>query len=104
MGDADDDVFGGDNVVGLNGVLRVPDVVDALHDDEVLDSGLGYDIAIEAGEGAGACDVVEDTVASDALVENAEFGGLLVGLETTGEDVWPAGVGVAGAEGAVGDA
>ncbi len=73
------------------------DVVDAFHDDEVLDPGLGEDVAVEAGKSGGAGSVVKDAVAADAFVENAEVGGLLVGQETSGEDVWPAGVGVASA-------
>ena len=104
LAEADDEVVGGDDVVGLGGVGGVADVVDALHDDEVLDAGLGEDVAVEAGEGGGAGGVVEDAVAADAFVEDAEVGGLLVGLEAAGEDVGPAGVGVAGAVGAVGDA
>ena len=43
------------------------DVVDAFHDDEVLDAGLGEDVAVEAGEGGGAGGVVEDPVAADAF-------------------------------------
>ncbi len=80
------------------------DVVDAFENDEVFDAGLGEHIAVEAGERAGAGVVVEDAVAADALVEDAESGGLVVGLQAAGEDVGPAGVGVAGAESAVGDA
>ncbi len=104
LAEAGDEVFGGDDVVGLVGVGGVADVVDAFHDDEVLDAGLGEDVAVEAGEGGGAGGVVEDAVAADALVEDAEVCGLLVGEEAVGEDVGPAGVGVAGAVGAVGDA
>ena len=47
---------------------------------------------------------MEDAIAADALIEDAEVCGLFVGEETVGEDVGPAGVGVAGAVGAVGDA
>ena len=47
---------------------------------------------------------MEDAVAADALVEDAEVRGLLVGEEAVSEDVGPAGVGVAGAMGSVGDA
>ncbi len=102
--EADDEVFGGDDVVGLDGVLCVADVVDAFEQDEVFDAGLGEDVAVEAGEGAGAGGIVQDAVTTDALVEDAEVGGLLVGLEASGEDVGPAGVGVASAVGTVGDA
>ena len=80
------------------------DVVDAFHDDEVLDACLGEDVAVEAGQCGGAGGVVEDAVASDAFIEDGEVGGLLVGLEAACEDVGPAGVGVAGAVGSVGDA
>ena len=80
------------------------DVVDAFEDDEVLDAGLGEDVAVEAGERVGPVAVVEDAVAADAFVEDAEVGGLLVGLQAAGEDVGPAGVVVGGAVGAVGDA
>jgi len=104
LAESGDEVFGGDDVVGFGGVGGVADVVDALHDDEVLDAGLGEDVAVEAGEGGGSGVVVEDAVAADAFVEDAEVGGFLVGLEAAGEDVGPAGVGVAGAVGAVGDA
>ena len=104
LGEACDEVVRGDDVVGFVGVGGVADVVDALHDDEVLDAGLGDDVAVEAGEGGGAGGVVENAVSAYALVEHAEMCGLLVGLEAAGEDVGPAGVGVAGAEGAVGDA
>ena len=41
LAEAGDEVFGGDDVVGFVGVGGVADVVDALHDDEVLDAGLG---------------------------------------------------------------
>ena len=70
----------------------------------IFDASLSDDVAVEASEGGGAGGVVEDAVAADAFVEDAELAGLFVGLEATGEDVGPAGVGVAGAEGAVGDA
>ena len=103
LGVAGDEVFGRDDVVGFVGVGGVADVVDAFEDDDVADAGLGDDIAIEAGEGGWAGDVVEDAVAADALVENAKAGGLFVGLEAAGENVGPAGVGVLGGEGAVGD-
>lgn len=104
LAEADDEVLGGDDVVWRSGVGGVADVVDALKDDDVFDAGLGDYVAIEACEGVGAGDVVEDAIAADALVEYAEFVGLLVGLEAAGENVGPAGVGVAGAESAVGDA
>ena len=104
LAEAGDEFFGGNDVVGFGGIGGVADVVDAFHDNEVLDAGLGEDVAVEAGEGGGAGGVVEDTVAADALVEDAEIFCLLVGLEAGGEDVGPAGVGVAGAVGAVGDA
>ncbi len=104
LAEAGDEVVGGDDVVGFGGIGGVADVVDAFEDDEVLDAGLGEDVAVEAGEGGGAGGVVQDAVAADAFVEDAEVGGLLVGLEAAGEDVGPAGVGVAGAVGAVGDA
>ena len=104
LAEAGDEFFGGNDVVGFGGIGGVADVVDALHDDEVLDAGLGQDVAVEAGEGGGAGVVVENAVAADALVEDAEICGLLVGLEAAGEDVGPAGVGVAGAVGSVGDA
>ncbi len=51
------------------------------------------------GESRGAGGVVEDAVAADAFVEDAEVVSLLVGLEAAGENVGPAGVGVAGAVG-----
>ena len=104
LAEAGDEVFGGDGIVGMGGARGVADVVDAFEDDEVLDASLGEDVAVEAGEGAGAGLVVQDAVAADAFVEDAELCGLLVGLEAAGEDVGPAGVGVAGAERAVGDA
>jgi hypothetical protein len=104
LAETGDEVFGGDYVVGLVGVSGVADVVDAFHDDEVLDSGLGEDVAVEAGEGGGASGVVKDAIAADAFVEDGEIGGLLIGLEATGEDVGPARVGVAGAECSIGDA
>ena len=72
LAEAGDEVVGGDDVVGLGGVGGVADVVDAFHDDEVLDAGLGEDVAVEAGEGGGAGGVVEDAVAADAFVEDAE--------------------------------
>ena len=80
MAEADDEVFGGHDVVGVDGVLGVADVVDAFEDDEVLDAGLGEDVAVEAGEGVWAGDVVQDAVAADALVEDSEFSGLFVCL------------------------
>ena len=80
------------------------DVVDALHDDEVLHAGLAEDVAVEAGERAGASDVVQYAVAADAFVDDGEVGGLLVGLQAAGEHVRPAGVGVRVLSGAVGDA
>lgn len=104
LAEADDEVFGGDDVVGFGGVGGVADVVDALHDDEVLDARLGEDVAVKTGEGGGAGGVVENAVAADAFVEDAEVFGLLVGQEAVGEDVGPAGVGVAGTVGAVSDA
>ena len=104
LAEADDEVFRGDDIVGLDGVLCVADVVDAFEQDEVFDASLGDDVAVEASKGAGAGGVVQDAVAADALVEDGEVGGVLVGLEAAGEDVGPAGVGVAGAVGAVGDA
>jgi len=104
LSEADDEVFGGDDVVGLVEVGGVADVVDALHDDQVLDASLGEDVAVEASEGGGAGCVMEDAVAADAFVEDAEVCGLLVGLKAAGEDVGPTGVGVAGAVSAVGDA
>ena len=104
LSQADDEVFGGDDVVGLVEVGGVADVVDALHDDQVLDAGLGEDVAVEAGEGGGAGGVMEDAVAANSFVEDAEVRGLLVGLKAAGENVGPAGVGVAGAVSAVGDA
>ncbi len=79
-------------------------VVDALQDDEVLDAGLSEDVAIEAGERIGAGSIVQNAVAADALVEDAEVCGLLVSLQAAGEHVGPARVGVAGAVRAVGDA
>lgn len=104
LAEAGDDIRGGDDIVGRFGVGSVADVVDALHDDEVFDAGLGDDVAVEAGERARAGGVVEDAVAADAFVEDGEVCGLLVGLEAAGEDVGPAGVGAGGAMGAVGDA
>jgi hypothetical protein len=104
LAEACDEVVGGDDVVGLGWVGGVADVVDALHDDEIFHSRLGDDVAVEAGECGGAGGVVEDAVAADALIQDAEVCGLLVGLEAAGEDVGPAGVGVACAVGAVGDA
>jgi hypothetical protein len=47
---------------------------------------------------------VQDAVAADALVEDAEAGGLLVGEQAAGEFVGPARVGVEAAVGPVGDA
>ena len=55
------------------------DVVDAFHDDEVLDAGLGEDIAVEAGQGGWAGGVVEDPVTADSFIENAEVCCFLVG-------------------------
>jgi hypothetical protein len=104
LAEAGDDIGGGDDIVRSFGVGGVADVVDALHDDEVFDAGLSDDVAVEAGKCAGAGGVVEDAVATDALVQDAEVRGLFVGLEAAGEDVGPAGVGVGGAVGAVGDA
>ena len=104
LAEAGDEVVGGDDVVGLGWVGGVADIVDAFHDDEVFDASLRKDVTVEAGQGGGAGDVVEDAVAADALVEDAEIGGLLVGLEAAGEDVGPAGIRVASAVGAVGDA
>ena len=71
LAEADDQVFGGDDVVRLDGVLGVADVVDAFEDDEVLDAGLGEDVAVEAGECVGAGVVVQNAVAANALVEDA---------------------------------
>ncbi len=68
LAEACDEVVGGDDVVGFGGVGGVADVVDAFHDDEVFDAGLGDDVAVEAGEGGGTGGVVEDAVASNALV------------------------------------
>jgi hypothetical protein len=104
LAEADDEIFCGDDVVGFGGVGGVADVVDAFHDDEVLDAGLGEDVAVESGQCGGTGGVVEDAVAADTLVQNAEIRGLLVGQEAPSENVRPAGVGVAGAVGPVGDA
>ncbi len=70
LGEAGDEVVGGDDVVGLFGVKGVADVVDAFEDDEVADGGLGEDVGVEACEGGGAGAVVEDAVAADAVVED----------------------------------
>ena len=72
MAEAGDEVVGGDDVVGFIGVGGVANVVDALHDDEVLDASLGEDVAVEAGESGGPGGVVEDAVTADALVEDTE--------------------------------
>ena len=104
LAEAGDEVFGGDHVVGLVGVGGVADVVDAFHDDEVLDAGLGEDVAIEPGECGWAGGVVEEAVAADAFIEDGEVGGLLVGLKAVREDIGPAGVCIARAEGSVSDA
>ena len=104
LAESDDEVFGGDDVVGVDWVGGVTDVVDAFKDDEILDAGLGEDVTVEAGEGIGAGDIVQDAVAADTLVEDAEVGGLLVGLKAMCQIIGPAGVGIAGAESAVGDA
>ena len=66
LAEADDEVIGGDDVVGVAGVCGVADVVDALHDDDVFDAGLGEDVTVEAGEGRGTGSVVENAVAADA--------------------------------------
>src|SRR5208283_475605 len=99
-----DEVVCGDNVVDAVGVVGVADVVDGLQNDEVADAGLRDDVAVEAGESAGAGDIVQDAVAADALVEDAEAGGALVGQQAAGQLVGPAGVAVERGEGAVGDA
>ncbi len=104
LGEAGDEVVGGDDVVGLSGVEGVADVVDAFKDDEVADGGLGEDVGVEAREGGGAGAIVEDAVAADADVEDAEVGGGFVAVEAAGEEVGPALVGVGGAGGAIGDA
>jgi hypothetical protein len=84
LGEAEDEIVRSDRVAGMSGRGGVADVVDALHDDEVLDACLGEDVAVEAGEGGGAGVVVQDAVAADAFVEHAEAVGLLVGLEAAG--------------------
>jgi len=104
LAETGDEVLCGDDVVGFVGVGGVADVVDALHDDDVFDACLGDDISVKACEGGGTGVVVEDAAAADAFVEYAELVGFLVGLEAAREDVGPTGVGVAGAESAVGDA
>ena len=60
--------------------------------------------SVEAGERAGAGVVVQDAIAADALVEDAEAGGALVGQQAACELVWPATVGIERNEGAVCDA
>jgi hypothetical protein len=55
-------------------------VVGAFHDDEVLDAGLGDDVAVEADETAGASAVMEDAVTADTLVEDTEACRLFVRL------------------------
>ena len=60
--------------------------------------------AVEAGERAGAGVVVQDAIAADALVEDAEAGGALVGQQAACELVGPATVGIERDEGAVCDA
>ena len=101
---AGDEVLSCDDVVGLGGIGGVTNVVDALHDDEILDAGLSENVTVEAREGRGAGVVMEDAIATDAFVEDAEVCGLLVSLETAGKDVGPASVGVASAVGTVCDA
>jgi len=68
LAEADDEVLCGDDIVGFVGVGGVADVVDALQNDDVFDAGLRYDVAVEASEGGGTGGVVEDAVATDALV------------------------------------
>src|SRR5690242_5774897 len=102
--EAGDEVVGRDDIVGIGGIHRVTDIVDALEDNEVLHSSLGEDVAIEAGQSVGAGVVVEDAVAADTLVQNAEVTRLLLCLKAASEHVGPAQVGVARAARAVGNA
>ena len=60
--------------------------------------------AVEAGDGAGAGDVVENAVAADAFVEHAEVRCCLVRLQARCQQIRPAKVSVLRAPGAVGDA
>jgi hypothetical protein len=76
--EAVDEIFSGDDVVGPLRVLRVADVVDGFEDDDVANSGLRDDVAVEASEGARAGSVMEDAVAADAFVEDTDVRGLLV--------------------------
>lgn len=84
MGDAGDEVGGGDDVVGFGGVVGVAYVVDAFQDDYVFDAGGLEDFVIEAREGVGTPAFVEDAVAADAHVDDAEVGGGGVGVEAVG--------------------
>ncbi len=52
--------------------------------------GCAQDVAVEAGEGAGTGDVVQETSAADAFVEHADVGGCLLDLEARCEYVGPA--------------
>ena len=79
------------------------DVVDGFEDDEVLDAGLGEDVVVEAREGGGTGDIVQDAITADADVKDAEVGGLLVGGEAAGKEVGPTLVLVDGGVGSVGD-
>ncbi len=97
LAQAEDDVGGADDVVALGGVRvgGVANVVDALHNDEVLHSGLAEHVAVEAGECAGAGVIVQDAIAANSLIDDAQVRGLLVGLQAVCKYVRPAGVGVA---------
>ena len=102
-----DEVVGGDEREvgrsGSGGASGPVHIVDALEDEEVFDSGLGDDVAVEAGECADACAVAEDAVSGDALVDDGDFGGGGIGYESLGEDAGPAAIGVGCGGGAVGD-
>ncbi len=96
-----DEVLSGEAFAG--GSKAVADVIDAFENHQPLDARLAEDVAVEAGQGARACAVMQHAVAANALIRDAEVGSLLLGGEAGGQQGGPGVIGLGGGAGAVSD-
>ena len=88
---AGDHLLGGDLLLGLGPAIA--QIVGAEHDDGVRDAGLRQHVAVEAPQPAVAADVVQDAVAAEPVVHDADRSAA-AGDEPAGQLVGPAAEGV----------
>ena len=84
------------------GARSSSDIVDGLHEDQVLDSWLCEYVALEAGQHADAGSVAQHAVPGDPLVDHGQIRDARV-IQALGEHARPRGVCIVRGSGSVGN-